>query len=645
MDDARAWRRWVAIALLAYVVCVVRTAWLCDDAYITFRTVENVVAGHGPRWNLADRVQTFTHPLWMWILSGLRLLSGEIYFTALALGGVLSLVAIGLLAGTVAIGARGAVVVVALLASSRAFVDYSTSGLENPLVHLFLVAFTAIATTATGSLRSLRWLALLAGLTACTRADLLLLQLPVLTVLAWRHRWLPAARALAIGFAPFLAWSAFATFYYGFPYPNTAQAKLFGLGVPMADLWRQGWLYLRTTALHDPATALGLAAGTAAAVLGGGPARLLGVGVLLQVAYVVSIGGDFMLGRFLTPPLVVAAACLARATWLRRGPGPWVALATLAVAVALCPRITFFSGRHYVGEGQVARGIWDERGSYYGHLGLLSPGRAPFAPSSSTVFDRIASEARPEIRVVTTVGGPGFYGGGRLHIVDPFVCDPLLARLPAIEPAQWRPGHTMRRVPEGYFESIAHGDNRILHPGLAAFYDDLAQVTRGPLFDGARLRALLRLLLGERRGGLQTFVAEHYYTPPVRSVTAEALQRSVRDWTRWNDVDAIVLGEGGLSVRFAETMHATTFAASLMSGGHYRFSFALGDEERGSTDVVTPRLPIPLLRGHTAAVPDKTRSFDRIRVLHLAATSSEPVAAIAALLLDPDESVAPGAPR
>lgn len=37
---------------------VVRLAWVGEDAYITFRTVENAVAGHGLRWNVADRRQT-----------------------------------------------------------------------------------------------------------------------------------------------------------------------------------------------------------------------------------------------------------------------------------------------------------------------------------------------------------------------------------------------------------------------------------------------------------------------------------------------------------------------------------------------------------------------------------------------------------
>jgi hypothetical protein len=50
--------------LLLYAVVVVWKAWVCDDAYITFKTVDNFVEGYGLRWNVLERVQVHTHPLW-----------------------------------------------------------------------------------------------------------------------------------------------------------------------------------------------------------------------------------------------------------------------------------------------------------------------------------------------------------------------------------------------------------------------------------------------------------------------------------------------------------------------------------------------------------------------------------------------------
>ena len=42
---------------LAFFLLLIRTAWLDDDAYITFRTVDNVLHGYGLRWNVLNRVQ------------------------------------------------------------------------------------------------------------------------------------------------------------------------------------------------------------------------------------------------------------------------------------------------------------------------------------------------------------------------------------------------------------------------------------------------------------------------------------------------------------------------------------------------------------------------------------------------------------
>ena len=60
-------------------------AWIGDDAYITFRTVENFVHGRGLTWNIAERVQAFTHPLWVLCLSVTCRFSDEYYLTPILL--------------------------------------------------------------------------------------------------------------------------------------------------------------------------------------------------------------------------------------------------------------------------------------------------------------------------------------------------------------------------------------------------------------------------------------------------------------------------------------------------------------------------------------------------------------------------------
>ncbi len=75
----------IAAALALFLLELIRTAWVCDDAYITFRTVDNFVHGYGLRWNVDERVQGFTHPLWMLVVSLAYVVTREAYFTAIAL--------------------------------------------------------------------------------------------------------------------------------------------------------------------------------------------------------------------------------------------------------------------------------------------------------------------------------------------------------------------------------------------------------------------------------------------------------------------------------------------------------------------------------------------------------------------------------
>jgi len=64
------------------------------------------------------------------------LVTPDVYFTSIALGIVVTLAACALLAFRAANGFAGACVALLDAASSKAFIDFATSGLENPLLHL-----------------------------------------------------------------------------------------------------------------------------------------------------------------------------------------------------------------------------------------------------------------------------------------------------------------------------------------------------------------------------------------------------------------------------------------------------------------------------------------------------------------------------
>ena len=85
-----------------------------------------------------QRVQGFTHPAWFLVLSAAHALTHKIYYTAIALSVCVAGVGLWLAATRLAHDVWNALAVLLALSFSRAFVDYSTSGLENTLSHLLL---------------------------------------------------------------------------------------------------------------------------------------------------------------------------------------------------------------------------------------------------------------------------------------------------------------------------------------------------------------------------------------------------------------------------------------------------------------------------------------------------------------------------
>ena len=498
----------VLLMLGLWMVVLVRTAWVSDDAYITFRTVDNFLAGYGLRWNVGERVQSYTHPLWMFLVSAATATLREPYYASLALSFVCTLSTLALYARRIASSVPMAMVGLTILLFSQAFVDFSTSGLENPLLHLLLVVFVLKYWSVDDSPWDTGVLTGIASSILLTRLDAGLLVLPALCDALLRaysrnalapRGWRPTATAAFVGFIPVIGWELFSLFYYGFPFPNTAYAKL-KTGIPSSELIHQGVLYLQDSFSRDPITLTAVGAGVATSLLVGTRAAwTIAAGIALHLLYVVRIGGDFMTGRFLTAALMVSVCVLARfgPAIVRR----WWPLA-MAGAIGLgsvSPPRPLFTGADY-GDGAWQRisgaGIADERRYYYPATGLLRMHRG-FPTPDTDEPERVQRYLTAGRRVVQRdmVGFFGMAAGSRLHVVDVLgLGDPLLARLPTQSP--WRVGHYYRIVPDGYMETLDEGVNRIRDPNLAEYYDALRLVTQGPLWSTARFRAIVELNLG-----------------------------------------------------------------------------------------------------------------------------------------------------
>ncbi|MET0409716.1 MAG: hypothetical protein ABW217_00400, partial [Polyangiaceae bacterium] len=441
-----------------------------------------------------ERVQSYTHPLWLLLVSLFYWPTKQPTLALIGPGLVTSAVFLLLLVRGARDGLLAAAAIL-LLTASKAFVEFSTSGLENPLLHVELLLLAFFAQRALENRTGLPPVVLLGSLLLVTRIDQLWLVLPLIVgVIVVARRDLRLARTW-LAASPFVAWELFSIFYYGFPFPNTAYAKL-NTGVPSVELMAQGLRYLGANLRYDPLTLATIAAGVALGLTSRrlGPA-LIGVGVLLWLCYLVRIGGDFMLGRLLTPALVLGIVALivaAPAAGRRFVLGG--SLAALLLAPWL-PRTALAGAPRQTNAGWLPERVTDERAIFYPLTGLLRT-TSPEGPRSHPwVQDSSAAIARGQHVVPSrSVGFVGYFAGPTVHVVDEFaLTEPLLARLPA-DPVWW-PGHFQRALPPGYLATLESGHNQIEDPTLAAAYGELARIIRDPLPSTARLATVFRWLL------------------------------------------------------------------------------------------------------------------------------------------------------
>jgi arabinofuranosyltransferase len=465
----------VAVPAGVYAVLGWTHRWVSDDGLITLRVVAQVLAGHGPVFNVGERVEASTSAAWTWLL----VVAGWLFPVALP-----SLaVGVGLVAGTaglaVALDATGRLwrsrpgatrlvpAGVLIVLALPPFWEFATSGLETGLtvgwtgVCWWLLVRAALARPGP------RWAvgaAVVLGVGPLVRPDLAVVSAVLLLALVAVLR--PGARralalAAAAGALP-LAYQVFRAGYYGSLVPTPALAKEATL-----PRWDQGAVYLldllRPYWLPVPLLAL-----LVAALAAGRPARLPGprrmvlaapvVAGLVSWLYVVRVGGDFMHARLLLPglwclllPVLVLPLGGRVARTALAATVAWAAVCALALRVpyggGIGPRgIADERGYHVVlsGHDRNPTRVEDYAGTDYAALGRrvraeAAAGRRLLVAGSHTL--PLAVEVRhPAVIQVYSLGIAGATAGLEVAVLDSLgLADPVAARLRLR--ARGRPGH------------------------------------------------------------------------------------------------------------------------------------------------------------------------------------------------------------
>jgi len=458
--------------------------WVTDDAFIDFRVVQNLLDGHGPVFNIGERVEAYTNPLWVGVLAAAGMLRLPLEPASVALGLVFALVAVAVAQRAAANlqGGDGVLIPAGALvpAALSPFWDFTTSGLEMGL------AFAWLALTYWGlTLRAWPFgLAFLIGMGPLIRPDFGIFSLVFFLTLLLIGR---SARAeppwwslLVIASLPAGLYQIFRLGYFAMLAPNTALAKEAGLSrIP------QGWAYatdfLGTYAVWLPLLLPSVAwALSARRAIGTGVRNSLMllvapvVGGLAHAGYVIWVGGDFMHGRLLLPALF---AFVLPASALRLPPGAlrvrpsWVGAALMVAWAALTIgwlRVDY--------AGDIApNGITDERAFYvawaqhanpidaqdFASTGFGRDGQSLrlFADGMARGADRrvpllliplntadalpVSRPVDPAVRVVAAaniLGVRGYLAGPGVFVVDRLgLADPIASRLRLT--TRGRPGH------------------------------------------------------------------------------------------------------------------------------------------------------------------------------------------------------------
>jgi hypothetical protein len=418
-------------------------AWdVVDDAYISFRYAENLSSGHGLVFNVGERVEGYTNFLWTLLLSPLQGVGAAPNRAAVVLGLALSALTLCLVYSEgrrTGAGWTGPVAAL-LLALDGSFAMWSVGGMETAMFAcLLFIAGTAYRSEL--CCRSVhKWprSGLLFVLAALVRPEGVMLFAATVghqALVRLRDRERPWQRRDLVRIALFAgSWGAYFLGrwrYYGFFLPNTFYVKV-DPGGPWDQILRGGRYVIRFARIHLAHLVwLPLAVGLLSRRMDRWTSYVLTIAGV-HTAYVVYVGGDWSVGRFLVPLLPFLYLFLAQGLvdtyrWVQ-GAVPWRPALLRSLGLGLLVALLV---------GIAAASSW------WGEYALfVRPYNAGLANRARVAMGRWLRENVPANATIAVdaAGELAYYS--RLRTIDLFgITQPAIAHMDVPGMGQGTPGH------------------------------------------------------------------------------------------------------------------------------------------------------------------------------------------------------------
>jgi len=504
-------------AILIFTGIITLLAWQSDDSYHAYIMAKNLVDGNGFVYNIGQRATASTCPLFTLVVAAGYFVLRDMFFVSLLINIIFSVLAFRILINDFCKTGKQTIFSLIVLISSVSFVSYTTSGLENSMLFFLGACFLKVyfAHERYDS-KSMIILAVLISLIAMTRMDAVLIFAPMAVYVYLSKRdGVSFAKAVGLGILgllPFVLWEVFATFYYGFPFPNTAYAKL-GTDFALRDYLVRGIRYYLNAAICDPIILIvPIFVLIAAISVRKAQYIVCMAGPVLYGLYLLYVGGDFMLGRHFTVMYFVSLICymdiknrefseLGRGAAFHRTFVGFVIAAMIFTCTSKVITDQFLFGRTF------GSPISDERAGYFTTSSLFNNIYSLVTEGELCIQDTWNEDGIDEIRkdgldggILESVPGITKYYNNDVYLNDLYALgDPYLAHLPAVKEGGWRIGHMWRESPIGYNNLVRFGwdTGAIKNDDARQYYEIIDEITRGDLFDKERLIKVININLGK----------------------------------------------------------------------------------------------------------------------------------------------------